>query len=128
MHDALMDEIKSFTIDHISRVKSIVLSQTIYDRRKLLTYDPMKAFTKDLQVQKGFLKKTNNLNIISNRNNLNYLKMLEDFKREKFIQRSNRSIISHSVISSSPYDHPISKYRCSSNMTQVPEMKRFQIT
>ena len=119
-----MGEIKNFTIDHISRLRSIEFSKKVYNRRKLLSYDPMKAFTRDLQIQKGFLRKTNNLNIISNRNNLNYHKLLEDYKREKFIQQSNRKIISHSVITSSPFDNKISKFGCL-HVGQIPEMKRF---
>lgn len=128
MHEALMNEIKNSTIDHITRVRSIELSSKLYNRRKILNYDPMKAFTKDLQIQKGFLRKTNNLSIISNRSNLNYHKLLEDYKREKFIQRSNRNMISHSIISSPAFDNSISKFRCSSKDEKVSRMTRYLIS
>ena len=85
-----MDEIRTLKIDHIERLKSIELSNQISKRKKYLNFDPMKAFTRDLQEQRKFLRRTNNIHVINNRNNLIFHKWLEEYRREKFIQRSNQ--------------------------------------
>ena len=90
MRDSLMNQIRNTDVDHNARMKSIDISNLISKRKKRLHFDPMKAFTRELQEQRKLLRKTNNSSVIANRNNLNFHKWLEEYKREKFLQRSNQ--------------------------------------
>ena len=92
MWHSLMDQIRTTNIDHAARLRSIEISNLISKRKFSLTFDPMKAFTHELQEQRKILRKTNNISVITNRNNLNFHKWLEEYKRERFLQRSHQKL------------------------------------